>query len=298
MSTRADNYLSLCLEQASKSPQHYRHGCIIVRGGKVIGSGFNDNRSGFSGGALKTGKLPGGALDGQALKGLKSKLKRKCKSKHSSAHQSQATSTFTPYEANGSGAGMGGGPHANIPLTMHSEMMAIQNALAVSSTSAHRAQSFEKPCWKLPSDSKRKLRLRREVLTSYVQQVCEDAIAIQGGSRQSGQAKQRSEGSRVQASQFEPRVSQPGAARERDEWIEREEEQEKILQRFILQGKQQLLSSCTTSGSEYCVRPYDSTRTTTPTTAAAGVDAAPRPAPEAASGSSHPSRLSSASVCV
>jgi hypothetical protein len=34
---KTDSYLTLCLEQAAKSALHYRHGCIIVRGGKVIG---------------------------------------------------------------------------------------------------------------------------------------------------------------------------------------------------------------------------------------------------------------------
>lgn len=32
---KTDNYLTLCLEQAALSPLRNRHGCIIVRGGKV-----------------------------------------------------------------------------------------------------------------------------------------------------------------------------------------------------------------------------------------------------------------------
>ncbi|KAK7996169.1 hypothetical protein PG991_015636 [Apiospora marii] len=55
---KTDNYKNLCLAQALNSPLKYRHGCIIVKGGKVIGQGFNDVRSGFDGGALKTGQLP------------------------------------------------------------------------------------------------------------------------------------------------------------------------------------------------------------------------------------------------
>ncbi|KAL8994626.1 MAG: hypothetical protein Q9169_005448 [Polycauliona sp. 2 TL-2023] len=55
--SRNDTYLSLCLEQASLSSLHYRHGCIIVRGGKIIGKGYNDYRSGFNGGAQSTGKF-------------------------------------------------------------------------------------------------------------------------------------------------------------------------------------------------------------------------------------------------
>lgn len=45
---KTDNYLTLCLEQAAKSPLHYRHGCIVVRGGKVIGQGYNDYRPGVA----------------------------------------------------------------------------------------------------------------------------------------------------------------------------------------------------------------------------------------------------------
>ncbi|KAL9017485.1 MAG: hypothetical protein Q9185_005198 [Variospora sp. 1 TL-2023] len=58
---RNDVYLSLCLEQASLSPLHYRHGCIVVRGGKVIGKGYNDYRSGFNGGVQITGRLSSAA---------------------------------------------------------------------------------------------------------------------------------------------------------------------------------------------------------------------------------------------
>jgi hypothetical protein len=53
MSIRADSYLSLCLEQADMPPLYYRHGCIIVRGGKVIGQGYNTYCPGFDGRALK-----------------------------------------------------------------------------------------------------------------------------------------------------------------------------------------------------------------------------------------------------
>ena len=50
--SRNDSYLSLCLEQAAMSPLHYRHGSVIVRGGKVLGKGFNDYRFGYNGGTL------------------------------------------------------------------------------------------------------------------------------------------------------------------------------------------------------------------------------------------------------
>ena len=75
MSPRNDTFLSLCLAQAELSPLHYRHGSIIVRGGKVIGQGFNSYRPGFDGGALKTGILPSSSLDGPAIAELKKRLK-------------------------------------------------------------------------------------------------------------------------------------------------------------------------------------------------------------------------------
>jgi deoxycytidylate deaminase len=74
---KTDNYLTLCLEQATISPLHYRHGCIIVRGGKVIGRGYNDHRSGFDGGALKSGRMKAGSFDGPAIADLKRKRKLK-----------------------------------------------------------------------------------------------------------------------------------------------------------------------------------------------------------------------------
>ncbi|CAK7271007.1 hypothetical protein SEPCBS57363_004395 [Sporothrix epigloea] len=89
-SIKSDNYLNLCLEQASLSPLTFRHGSVIVKGGKVIGAGFNDYRSGFNGGTLKTGAL-----------------------NNSSALSSTAS--------------MNSG--ANAALSMHSEMMAIHSAL-------------------------------------------------------------------------------------------------------------------------------------------------------------------------
>ncbi|KAF2097476.1 hypothetical protein NA57DRAFT_58060 [Rhizodiscina lignyota] len=177
---KTDNYLNLCLEQASLSPLHYRHGCIIVRGGKVIGRGYNDYRPGFNGGALKSGRLTSGSLDGPAL----AKLKKKCKDKADmkAAHTANSSvSTFVPFE----GMNTGGGSHlANVPLSMHSEMMAIQSALAACSTSASTEMLSQKPCFKLSGHSKRKARLRRECLQSYVQRVCSAAAEQQAGAKQ------------------------------------------------------------------------------------------------------------------
>ncbi|KAK4547529.1 hypothetical protein LTR36_000486 [Oleoguttula mirabilis] len=161
---KTDTYLTLCLEQAAKSPLHYRHGCIIVRGGKVIGQGYNDYRPGFNGGALKHGRVAKGGLDGPAIAELKAKLKDNPKPKQKPQQQQQqpdCSKTFTPFE------GTGGGHHANVPLSMHSEMMAIHSALAASSTLSSTAFSCEKPSFKLPRGDKRKTRLRAEALKRY-----------------------------------------------------------------------------------------------------------------------------------
>ncbi|KAN0117167.1 hypothetical protein V8E51_003144 [Hyaloscypha variabilis] len=126
MSPRSDTFLSLCLAQAELSPLHYRHGSIIVRGGKVIGQCFNCYRPGFDGGALKSGVLPSASLDGPAIAELKRRLKSKPKPKNKPGYQ-QDDGTFTPFESTGCG------PNANVHLSMHSEMMAIRSALSLSS---------------------------------------------------------------------------------------------------------------------------------------------------------------------
>ncbi|KAF2687498.1 hypothetical protein K458DRAFT_296434 [Lentithecium fluviatile CBS 122367] len=171
---KTDNYLTLCLEQAANSPLRYRHGCIIVRGGKVIGQGFNDHRAGFDGGALKTGRLPSRSIDGAALAELKKKHKLKRELKYP---QQEETNTFTPFENMG-----GSGKLTNNPLSMHSEMMAIHSALATSGTIASSAVSYQKPYFKLSGDSKRKARLRRDAIKAYVETVCKTALAqFKGG---------------------------------------------------------------------------------------------------------------------
>ncbi|KAL2067145.1 hypothetical protein VTL71DRAFT_1569 [Oculimacula yallundae] len=170
MSPRNDTNLSLCLAQADLSPLHYRHGAIIVRGGKVIGQGFNTYRPGFDGGALKSGVLPSASLDGPSIAELKQRLKAKPKSKSNKPDEG----SFTPFEATGCGH------NANIALSMHSEMMAIQSALSLSSgtqssqTSARSAKCFQKPCFKLPGDSKKR-KARARGLKAYAKAVCEEA---------------------------------------------------------------------------------------------------------------------------
>ncbi|KAF2645019.1 putative isomerase YbhE [Massarina eburnea CBS 473.64] len=169
-SMKTDHYKNLCLEQAALSPLCYRHGCIVVRGGKVIGQGFNDHRAGFSGGALKNGRLPVRS-DGAALSELKKRHKPKRELKD--PPENHVTSTLASSE-NMSG---GGGALANTPLSMHSEMMAIHSALSASSTMASTSVSSKKPYFKLSGDSKRKARLRRDAVKAYVETACKAAFA-------------------------------------------------------------------------------------------------------------------------
>ncbi|KAF1828416.1 hypothetical protein BDW02DRAFT_240380 [Decorospora gaudefroyi] len=176
---KTDNYLNLCLEQATNSPLRYRHGAIVVRGGKVIGQGYNDYRSGFDGGALKTGHLPLRSLNGSAVDELKKKHKLK---RDLAEPYGETSKTFTPFEIMG-----GGGKVANTPLSMHSEMMAIHSALSTSSTLASSTVSSEKPCFKLSGDSKRKSRLRREAIKSYVEIVCQARLAQSTPGKYDGQ---------------------------------------------------------------------------------------------------------------
>jgi hypothetical protein len=201
MSSRNDTFLSLCLAQAELSPLHYRHGSIIVRGGKVIGQGFNCYRPGFDGGAIKSGALPSASLDGPAIAELKQRLKSKPKPKNKPDRQ-QDEGTFTPFESTGCG------PSANVNLSMHSEMMAIRSALSLSSgtlssqTSARAAKCFEKPCFKLPGDSKKR-KARARGLKAYAAAVCTEAGASSTAKAYGGKFS-------IQKSGFEPGSSQPG----------------------------------------------------------------------------------------
>ncbi len=196
-----DMYLSLCLEQASMSPLHYRHGSVIVRGGKVIGQGFNDYRSGYIGGAPTTGQVRSvSAVHGPAVRALKTKCKGT--TGHTQLRDSKGVGKSTkPYSAFANQVvGTGGGCLANTPLSVHSEMMAINSALSLSSTiacqgSARSTQWLQKPCFKLPCRSKRQARLQR--LTAYADAVCEEVTAGFTVSERRGM-------SQVQQSRFEP----------------------------------------------------------------------------------------------
>jgi hypothetical protein len=115
-----------------------------------------------------------------------------------------------------------GGHHLNAPLSMHSEMMAIQSALSLSSgaqshqTSARSAKWLQKPCFKLSSASKRKARLRG--LKAYVHAVCEgSAVENCTGKQSRGKLS-------LQKSHFEAYPSQSGQGRS-EVWQRRREEQ-------------------------------------------------------------------------
>ncbi|KAK9423835.1 putative CMP/dCMP-type deaminase domain-containing protein [Seiridium unicorne] len=158
---KTDNYKNLCLEQALLSPLKYRHGCIVVKGGKIIGRGFNDYRPGYDGGALKTGQLPTASFPRvfiHAAGNLKSQPQ---------------SANFMAFERV---SGMRGGRLANTPLTMHSEMMAINSAVASSSTLAAKTVSCIKPCSKVLGDSKRKRLSRRDAVAAYVERVCRQEL--------------------------------------------------------------------------------------------------------------------------
>ncbi|OQO01430.1 hypothetical protein B0A48_12985 [Cryoendolithus antarcticus] len=160
---KTDNYLTSSLEQAAKSPLHYRHGCVIVRGGKVIGQGYNDYRSGFDGGALKHGRVAGSVLSSAAMQELKDKLKKRKEREEKKKPRSQSQQqSFHAFESTSNGAGH----RANEPLTMHSEMMAIHSALSASSKLASSTFSREKPCFKLPPTSTVSAALRQPVVAS------------------------------------------------------------------------------------------------------------------------------------
>ncbi|KAI0007446.1 hypothetical protein F4779DRAFT_629163 [Xylariaceae sp. FL0662B] len=173
---KTDYYLNLCLQQAELSPLHYRHGCIVVKGGKVIGKGFNDYRPGYDGGALKTGLLPTKSFS----------LDNKKKQGNVKAEKTSQKDGFTPFESS-VGRLAGGHHHANNSLSMHSEMMAINSALSSSSASAAMTLSHIKPPGATSRDSKRKRQQQRGVINAYAQRVCYDAVGSQAENKKARQ---------------------------------------------------------------------------------------------------------------
>lgn len=160
---KSDQYLNMCLEQASQSPLRYRHGCVIVRGGKVIGQGFNDFRPGYNGGTLKTGRLPAGSFP--ALASISTSSRSLANTDLTGISASKTGDSFAPF------AGMAGSHYSNTAFTMHSEMMAVNSVLASLGTLAANAAS---QCLKLPGDAKQ----RRQVVREYVERVCREEADV------------------------------------------------------------------------------------------------------------------------
>lgn len=215
---KSDLYLNLCVEQAHRSPLHYRHGAVVVKGGKIIGQGFNDYRVGYDGGrVLKTGVLPKAAcpvIDDSDPPKPKPKNNPK----------------FKPVET--VTGNCGGGHHANASLSMHSEMMAINSALAASSALAAGTAQHFKPCYKLYGDSKRKRELRRESLAAYVRSIS----FVTAAGAEAKQQQQRGGPSSGAEWRFEPATCQrqltlsgAGCGEISTTGSEEEEEQESIF---------------------------------------------------------------------
>lgn len=203
---KIDQYMNLCLEQAAQSPLHHRHGSIVVKGGKVVGQGFNDYRSGYDGGALKTGRLPAGSFPLENAVASKRKPESKLPDRPSGA------STFVPFER-----GSGGGHHANTCFSMHSEMMAINSALASSSTLAASTASYIKPYFKLSGrHAKPSLLRENDAVKSYVERVCLEAMGPE--------FKQRAGAPQGQEWRFEAGASRCNAPAEYESHSESESE--------------------------------------------------------------------------
>jgi hypothetical protein len=153
---KPDYYLNMCLEQAELSPLGQRHGCVVVKGGKIIGKGFNDYRLGYDGGALKNGRMSTKTFPLERQK----------------SGEIMKKSGFKTFERTT-------GLLAGNVLSMHSEMMAINSALASSSTLAPTKVLNIKPSFAPSRESKRKRQLRQDILNTYVRTVCLDAAGQQ-----------------------------------------------------------------------------------------------------------------------
>lgn len=193
-----------------KSTQmHYRHGCVIVRGGKIIGQGHNGYRPGFDGDlTLKTGKLAVGASNSPAIMALKQRNKAKseqcCRSGDSRARPLATAKSDV----------LGASRSANVPLSQHSEMAAISSALSLSSHtascgSARSTGLMQKPGYlKLPGRGKRESRLRN--LNAYVEAICDGQISDNLSPATVSTGSHGASKLCVQGSQFEPSSSQCG----------------------------------------------------------------------------------------
>lgn len=138
---KSDTYLSLCIEQAEMSPLHFRHGAIVVRGGKVIGHGYNDYRPGFDG--VATGKLyTESDHDEKKNNGEHGQYRNKKMVFGKSKAQDQSPSTEADTFS-----------RSVRPPTMHAEMMAIHSVLKASATLSTTSFS-NRSYFKIPHDKR------------------------------------------------------------------------------------------------------------------------------------------------
>lgn len=162
MSQKA-TYLGHCLNLAERSPLRNRHGCIVVKGGKIIGEGFNNHT--LAGGAVKSGNS-----------GNKHESLSTTSMEHSSG---RGEGTFQAYEETSGG-------YTNTPLTVHSEMAAIMNVLQKSTTLSSKALSCEKPPNKLPGGSKRNAPMQKQAIRDYVERFFGDDSSCTGPAQGQG----------------------------------------------------------------------------------------------------------------
>lgn len=106
-SKRSDRYSSAATHEAQRSAQRFRHGAVLVKGGKILGAGHNAIRTGFAGPLAEAAPVAG---------------------------------------AGGVGVGVGGAAKARKGegFSMHAEMAAISNALRGARPAAFKVSSL--PC--------------------------------------------------------------------------------------------------------------------------------------------------------
>ena len=112
-------------------------------------------------------------------------------------------------------------------LSMHSEMMAINSALASSSTLAASCVSYIKPSLGLSGDHKHKL---RDAVRSYTERVCLEAL---GQHVQQGTGTPQADEWRFEAPSFGRNAAEPFAVPSEREWGEQQQEQQEQEQEQV-----------------------------------------------------------------
>lgn len=124
---KSQYYLSQCVEAASKSPMCFTLGAVMVKGGKVISSGYNHHRTHYDGGELGT--------HGH----------RKVR------HRSALVRAYEPT-----------GRRRTQPVSMHAEMHAIYNCTGMTPSFKTQVQAMERPATCEKRDKSRKLSDKRQ----------------------------------------------------------------------------------------------------------------------------------------